>query len=98
MEGGQGDGARLGSEEATSPWLHLYPPDETWAQSVQLPSIPVQAAPSFIFWKWLLEPGIPRAGGYSRDWHMIGTSSVKQLWKFAEKCETSELLRLFGQL
>lgn len=53
---------------------------------------------SFVFWEQLLESGIPKAGGYSRDWRMIGASSVKQLWKLAEKCETSELLRRFGQM
>lgn len=58
--GGKGDGARLGSEEATSPWLHLYPPDETWAQSLQLPSIPVQAAPLLHILEVALGAGDPQ--------------------------------------
>lgn len=53
---------------------------------------------SFVFWEWLSELGIPGAGGYTRDRRMIRARSVKQLWKFAEKCETSELLRHFGQM
>lgn len=45
MERGQGDHLLLGSEEEMSPLIHLYTPDQTWAQFGQLASIPVQAAP-----------------------------------------------------
>lgn len=43
-------------------------------------------------------PGMPWLGAFSRQQRIIGVSSVKQLWKLAEKCERSELLRHFGQM
>lgn len=67
------------------------------AQSGQLPLSPAQHR-SFLFQERLSVPGMPWLGAFSRQQRIIGASSVKQLWKLAEKCERSELLRHFGQM
>lgn len=97
MERGQGDHLLLGSEEEMSPLIHLYTPDQTWAQFGQLASIPVQAAPLLHILD-LLRVGIPRAGGYSRDQCRIRagpdqkSSFGKQLKNVRRHCCSGALL------
>lgn len=99
MERGQEDHLLLGSEEGMSPLIHLYAPDQTWAQLGQLVSIQVQAAPLLHILDLL---GAEDSQGW---WFQQGPAhdpgwpcSVKQLWKTAEQCETSLLLRSSGQM
>lgn len=91
-EQGPGDGPLLGSKEVMSSRQDVA---GIWAMALN-PSAG-SISPSY-FGSGSRELGIPGAGGCSTDWCVIGASSVKQLWKFAEKCKTSELLRRFGQM
>lgn len=81
MERGRGDGALLASEEATSPQIQLYPPNETWAQSGQLPSIPAEAAPLLCILGAALGVRDPQGRwlqqGLAHDWGQLSKAALE---------------------